>query len=67
MKTCLRLVGLIKPLMMYMIFAITLGVLGFICANFLTVLATIGILEIYHGNSFSNILILLVIVFDFLQ
>ena len=61
-KTLLRLVGLIKPLFIYMIFAITLGVLGFLCANFLTVLATIGLLEIYNGNEFKNILILLAII-----
>lgn len=62
MKTLLRLVGLIKPLMPIMIFAIMLGVLGFLCANFLTVLATIGLLEIYNGNNFMYILVMLAIV-----
>ena len=62
MKALLRLVGSIKPLFIYMIFAITLGVLGFLCANFLTVLATLGILEIYNGNDFKNILFLLALV-----
>ena len=58
----LRLVGLIKPLMGIMIAAITLGVCGFICANFLTVMATWGMLEILKGNDFMHIVIILAII-----
>lgn len=34
-----NLIGLVKPLIAVMILAITLGVLGFLCAIFLTVFA----------------------------
>ncbi len=41
-----KLIGLIKPLLPLMILAITLGVLGFLCAIFLTVVASYQILEL---------------------
>lgn len=39
-----KLIGLIKPLLLIMIFAVVLGVLGFLCAIFLTILASAGVL-----------------------
>lgn len=39
-----RLIGLIKPLILIMLFAVTLGVTGYLCAIFLTVYAAAGIL-----------------------
>ncbi|MCR5582128.1 MAG: ABC transporter ATP-binding protein/permease [Eggerthellaceae bacterium] len=38
-----RLIGLVAPLMPIMVLAIVLGVLGFLCAIFLTILAALGI------------------------
>lgn len=56
-----RLIGLISPLLLFMICAILLGVLGFICANFLTVLATLGIIEIIKGNHIERIVVGLIV------
>ncbi|MFR3729815.1 amino acid ABC transporter ATP-binding/permease protein [Lacrimispora sp.] len=39
-----RLIGLIKPLILIMLFAVTLGVTGYLCAILLTVYAAAGIL-----------------------
>ncbi|MGN0130991.1 MAG: amino acid ABC transporter ATP-binding/permease protein [Lachnospiraceae bacterium] len=41
-----QLVGLVKPLLPLMCLAIVLGVLGYLCAIFLTILAGYGILQI---------------------
>lgn len=41
-----KLIGLIRPLMHVMAAAILLGVTGYLCAIFLTVLAGVGILQI---------------------
>ncbi|MDO5096819.1 MAG: ABC transporter ATP-binding protein [Peptostreptococcaceae bacterium] len=40
-----QLIGLVKPLLPVMLMAITLGVVGFLCAIFLTILATFGVLQ----------------------
>ena len=61
-----RLIGLVKPLLVYMILAIVLGVLGFICANFLTVLATAGLLKIIQKDAVSQI-ILILLIFAFIR
>ncbi len=41
-----KLIGLIRPLMHVMAAAIVLGVIGYLCAIFLTVLAGAGILQV---------------------
>ncbi|WP_281627339.1 ABC transporter transmembrane domain-containing protein, partial [Traorella massiliensis] len=61
-----RLIGLVKPLLVYMILAIVLGVLGFVCANFLTVLATAGLLKIIQKDAVSQI-ILILLIFAFIR
>lgn len=43
-----RLVGLVKPLTGYMILAITMGVIGHLCASFITVIGGYGILHVLH-------------------
>ena len=43
-----RLIGLVKPLTGYMILAITMGVIGHLCASFITVLGGYGILHVLH-------------------
>lgn len=43
-----RLVGLVKPLTGYMSLAITMGVIGHLCASFITVLGGYGILHVLH-------------------
>ena len=46
-----KLIGLIKPLWAVMLLAITLGVLGYSCAVFLTILATHGLLTAVNNQS----------------
>lgn len=41
-----KLLGLVKPLTLWMIFAVITGVLGFLCASFITILGGFGLLEI---------------------
>ena len=43
-----QLIGLVKPLLHIMIFAIVLGTLGYLCAIFLTILAGFAILKSSH-------------------
>ncbi|MGN1343362.1 MAG: amino acid ABC transporter ATP-binding/permease protein [Traorella sp.] len=58
-KVLFRLLKLVYPLMGIMIWAILLGVFGFLCANFLTVMATIGIIKVIQHESISNIVVLM--------
>lgn len=46
LSVMLRLSGLVKPLMGYMILAIFMGVVGHLCATFITVLGGYGLLSI---------------------
>lgn len=43
-----RLVGLVKPLTGYMILAITMGLIGHLCATFITVFGGFAILHVLH-------------------
>lgn len=43
----LRLTGLVKPLAGFMACAVLCGTLGFLCANFITILGTYGILSVF--------------------
>ena len=43
-----RLVGLVKPLTGYMILAVTMGVIGHLCASFITVFGGYAILNSLH-------------------
>lgn len=45
-KVMSRLIGLVKPLMGWMILAITMGVIGHLCASFITILGAYGILMV---------------------
>ena len=63
-----RLVGLVKPLTGYMIFAITMGLIGHLCAAFITVFGGYAILHIVHpewslklGTLFTAVLIFAVV------
>lgn len=46
-----QLIGLVKPLLPIMFLAILLGVLGYLCAIFLTILAGYGILQGFFATS----------------
>ena len=43
-----RLIGLVRPLTGYMILAITMGLIGHLCAAFITVFGGYGILRVLH-------------------
>lgn len=45
-QVMMQLIGLVGPLLPYMIMAITAGILGFVCANFLTILGAKAMLEV---------------------
>ena len=47
-KVMTRLVGLVKPLTGYMILAITMGLIGHLCAAFITVFGGYAVLHILH-------------------
>jgi len=46
LKVMASLIGLVKPLMGWMIIAITMGVIGHLCASFITILGAYGILMV---------------------
>ena len=47
-KIMSRLIGLVKPLTGYMILAITMGLIGHLCAAFITVFGGYAILHVLH-------------------
>ena len=68
LKVMSRLVGLVKPLTGYMILAITMGLIGHLCAAFITVFGGYAILHILHpewslklGTLFTAVLIFAVV------
>lgn len=48
-----RLIGLIKPLLPIMCLAIFLGVLGYLCAIFLTILAGYGMVSLFFFTLYA--------------
>lgn len=55
-----RLIGLVKPLSLYMTAAVAMGVLGFLCAEFITILggyAMLDVLDIYEFISLKAIFV----------
>ena len=53
-----RLIGLVKPLTGYMILAITMGLIGHLCAAFITVFGGYAILHVLHPEWSMNLGIL---------
>ena len=47
----MRLIGLVKPLTGYMILAIIMGLIGHLCASFITIFGGYAILSAIGGNS----------------
>ncbi len=60
-----RLVGLVKPLTGYMILAITMGLIGHLCAAFITVLGGYGILHVLHPEWSANLSVLFAVILIF--
>ena len=57
-KIMARLIGLVKPLSGYMILAITMGLIGHLCAAFITVFGGYAILHVLHPEWSMNLVIL---------
>ena len=53
-----RLIGLVKPLAGFMILAITMGLIGHLCAAFITVFGGYAILHVLHPEWSMNLVIL---------
>ena len=49
-KIMSKLITLINPLIHYMLFAVIMGVLGFLCAIFIPVFGVIGVLTVLGYN-----------------
>lgn len=60
-KVMLSLIGLITPLLHVMIIAITLGVIGYLCAIFITILAAISITSWLDSQNVSNTLLYIMV------
>ena len=56
-----KMIGLVKPLAHIMTAAVLLGILGYLCAIFLTITAGKGLLLAMKGVKIKNYLIALVI------
>lgn len=59
-----RLIGLVKPLSLYMTAAVAMGVLGFLCAEFITILggyAMLDVMDIYEFISLKAIFVLVLV------
>lgn len=60
-----RLIGLVKPLSGYMILAITMGLIGHLCAAFITVFGGYAILHVLHPEWSMNLGVLFAAVLIF--
>ena len=54
-KIMSRLIGLVRPLTGYMILAITMGLIGHLCAAFITVFGGYAILHVLHPEWSMNL------------
>ena len=62
LQIMMELIGLVYPLLPVMITAILLGVMGYLCAVFLTILAGFEIINVvFEGTVMSSLLVLLVV------
>lgn len=58
-----RLIVLVKPMILIMLLAIVLGVLGFLCANFIPILGSVAVSDIImNKNSLIQIIIIIGII-----
>ena len=60
-----RLIGLVKPLTGYMILAITMGVIGHLCASFITIFGGYAILQVLQPEGSVNLGVLFAAVLFF--
>ncbi len=50
LNVMMRLIGLVKPLSLVMIVAITMGCIGYICATFITILAGYAVVDVINNS-----------------
>ena len=67
LKVMVSLIGLVKPLVGYMILAISMGLIGHLCATFITVLGTQVVVNVIHANVWSVGLLVCIVVFGILR
>ena len=60
-----RLIGLVKPLAGYMLLAILMGLIGHLCAAFITIFGGYAVLEALHFDTPFTLTILFVCVVVF--
>ena len=59
--TC-KMIGLVKPLVFYMLIAIIMGIAGFLCSTFIPVLGTVGMFTLLVGQSVLSLQTIFVII-----
>lgn len=62
-KVMLSLIKLVKPLTFYMILAILMGLIGHLCASFITILSGYAILDVLDFNIGINLSTIFIIIF----
>ncbi len=60
-----RLIGLVKPLAGYMILAIVMGLIGHLCASFITIFGGFAVLQILHPEWSMSLTVIFVAVLVF--
>ena len=60
-----RLIGLVKPLAGYMCLAITMGLIGHLCAAFITIFGGYAVLQVLHPEWSMNLGLLFAAVIGF--
>ena len=61
-KVMLSLIKLVKPLTLYMILAILMGLIGHLCASFITILSGYAILDVLDFNIGINLSTIFIII-----
>ena len=62
LEIMMKLIGLVRPLILIMILAISLGTVGYLCAIFLTILASLSIICVLNGQPVQTLLIIMVVI-----
>ena len=62
LEIMMKLIGLVRPLILIMILAISLGTIGYLCAIFLTILASQSIVCVLNDQPVQTLLIIMVII-----
>lgn len=61
LKNSLKIIKLVKPLILFMVIAITMGIIGHLMASFITILGGYGIIGILNNKEVGSLITILVI------